>query len=113
MTSLVDAIVAAEPEPILPIQYRQHAEWDDKGGTAATGPVRRMVSDYAEMLTLAGLDPIKFRIVGKVSQWTKTHPGKDDTYSFFFQFETITADEDSPFAAELARLIRPRKPSSL
>ena len=78
-----------------PKKYRRHAEFDEQGGTAATGPVRHMVTDYAELLTLAGLDPDAFRIVGKVSQWTKTHHDREDTYSFFFQFERITADEDT------------------
>lgn len=69
-----------------------------------------MVTDYAELLTLAGLDPDAFRITGKVSQWTKTHHDREDTYSFFFQFEKITADEDeSELARELASLIKPIK----
>lgn len=84
-----------EPPVLVPKQYQQHAEFDEKGGTAATGPVRRMVTDYAELLTLAGLDPDNFRIVGKVSQWTKTHHDKEDTYSFFFAFEAITASEEA------------------
>jgi hypothetical protein len=78
-----------------PKKYQQHAEFDETGGTAATGPVRRMVTDYRELLTLAGLDPDAFRIVGKVSQWTKTFHDKEDTYSFFFAFESITAGEEA------------------
>ena len=71
----------------VPQRYRQHAEWDDAGGEGATGPVREVVSDHAQLLRLAGLDPDAWRIVGRVSQWTKTHHGKPDTFSFFFQFE--------------------------
>lgn len=111
--TLADDLAAAETESIkVPAQYRQHAEWDEAGGSAATGPVRRIVTDYSEMLTLAGLDPESFRIVGKVSQWTKTHHDREDTYSFFFQFERITAEsEDQSGAAQwLAALIRPMKP---
>ncbi|GAA1147913.1 hypothetical protein GCM10009651_35770 [Microbacterium natoriense] len=78
-----------------PAKYQKHAEFDENGGTAATGPVRRMVTDYSELLRLAGLDPENFRIVGKVSQWTKTHHDREDTYSFLFTFEAITAAEDS------------------
>lgn len=96
--------------PTPPKKYQKHAEFDEQGGTAATGPVRAMVTDYAELLTLAGLDPDAFRITGKVSQWTKTHHDREDTYSFFFQFEKITADEDeSELARELASLIKPIK----
>lgn len=76
-----------------PTKYQKHAEFDENGGTASTGPVRQMVTDYSELLRLAGLDPEAFRIVGKVSQWTKTHHDKEDTYSFLFTFEPITAGE--------------------
>lgn len=86
--------VADLTAPVPPKKYRKHAEFDESGGTASTGPVRGMVTDYAELLRLAGLDSDNFRIVGKVSQWTKTHHGKEDTYSFFFQFEPITAEDD-------------------
>jgi hypothetical protein len=96
--------------PTPPKKFQQHAEFDENGGTAATGPVRKMVTDYRELLTLAGLDPDSFRIVGKVSQWSKTHHDREDTYSFFFQFERNTPDEESPGAAWLASLIRPAKP---
>lgn len=106
--SLADRL---EDAPVPPPKYRQHAEFDEAGGTAATGPVRRMVTDYAELLTLAGLDPEAFRIIGKVSQWTKTHHDREDTYSFFFQFERITSDEDETESSRwLASLIRPIKP---
>jgi hypothetical protein len=98
--------------PTPPKKFQQHAEFDENGGTAATGPVRRMVTDYAELLTLAGLDPDNFRIVGKVSQWTKTHHDREDTYSFFFAFEAITAGEEAldlpALYAEARRA--PRKP---
>lgn len=92
--SLADALNEA-PAEMPPAKYRKHAEFDETGGTASTGPVRRMVTDYAELLTLAGLDPEAFRIVGKVSQWTKTHHDKEDTYSFLFTFEPISAAEDA------------------
>jgi len=82
---------AESPEQV-PTRFRQHAEWDDAGGEGATGPVREVVSDHAQLLRLAGLDPDAWRIVGRVSQWTKTHHGKPDTFSFFFQFEKATAD---------------------
>lgn len=93
--SLADRLAEGETRNVTPPEkYRKHAEFDETGGTASTGPVRRMVTDYAELLTLAGLDPDTFRIVGKVSQWTKTHHDKEDTYSFLFTFEPITATED-------------------
>jgi len=99
------------PPVTVPKQYQKHAEFDETGGKAATGPIRRMVTDYAELLELAGLDPAKFRIVGKVSQWTKTFHDKDDTYSFFFQFEAIPDDTDeNSAAARLSALIMPVKP---
>lgn len=81
----------------VPSQYRQHAEYDTETGTGqgATGPVGRKISDERELLTAAGLDPDVFRIVGKISQWTKTHHDLPDTYSFFFGFETIAAAEDA------------------
>lgn len=107
--AIADAL-AGLSVPTPPKKYQKHAEFDEQGGTAATGPVRAMVTDYAELLTLAGLDPDAFRITGKVSQWTKTHHDREDTYSFFFQFEKITADEDdSELARELASLIKPIK----
>lgn len=81
--------------PTPPKKYQKHAEFDQNGGTAATGPVRQMVTDYDELLRLAGLDPAAFRIVGKVSQWTKTHHDREDTYSFLFTFEAIGATEDA------------------
>lgn len=89
ITAALDA--ATTPKP--PAKFQQHAEYDETGGSAATGPIRRIVTDYSELLTLAGLDPTAFRITGKVSQWTKTFHDKDDTYSFFFAFEKITGDE--------------------
>lgn len=107
--SLEDALTA--PEPKIPERYKRHAEFDEAGGSAATGPVSRMVTDYSELLTLAGLDPEGFRIVGKVAQWTKTHHDREDTYSFYFQFERITPDEDESATAKwLASVIRPMKP---
>ena len=87
--------LANEPPASIPKQYQQHADWDDNGGTAATGPVREIVTDKRELLRLAGLDPDSWVITGKISQWTKTHHGKEDTYSFFFQFEPVTAAEDA------------------
>lgn len=108
--TLADRIDAAHPVDVPPAKYQKHAEFDETGGVAATGPVRGMVTDYAELLRLAGLDPDNFRIVGKVSQWTKTHHDREDTYSFFFQFERTTPDgEPSDVARELASLIRPIK----
>lgn len=95
------------PDALPPTKYQKHAEFDEQGGTAATGPIRRMVTDYPELLALAGLDPESFRIVGKVSQWTKTHHDKEDTYSFFFQFEKISGDGEEfdlpALYAEVAR----------
>jgi hypothetical protein len=100
------------PLPTPPTKYQKHSELDYETGKgeAATGAVRGMVSDERELLRLAGIDPDAFRIVGKASQWTKTHHDREDTYSFFFQFERITPDEDSPGSAWLASLIRPMKP---
>lgn len=95
---------------VPPTKYQKHAEFDENGGTASTGPVRQMVTDYSELLRLAGLDPESFRIVGKVSQWTKTHHDREDTYSFLFTFEAITAaEDDTEWARELASLITPIK----
>jgi hypothetical protein len=96
---------------IPPKKYRQHAEYDENGGEASTGPVRKIVTDYAELLTLAGLDPDAFRIVGKVSQWSKTHHDREDTYSFFFQFERISATEEGPDLPALYAEAR-RKPKT-
>lgn len=104
--SLTEDIRANEPV-VPPKQYQKHAEFDEKGGTAATGPVRKIVTDYRELLTLAGLDPDTFRIVGRVSQWTKTHTNAPDTFSFLFTFEPIAAGEDGldlpALYAEVAR----------
>lgn len=108
--SLADELAEAPPVD-TPAKYRKHAEFDESGGTASTGPVRRMVTDYRELLTLAGLDPDAFRIVGKVSQWTKTHHDKEDTYSFLFTFEPIPGEgEESDIARELASMIKPVRP---
>lgn len=101
------------PLPNPPKQYQQHAEWDANTGkgTAATGAVRTIVSDERQLLELAGLDPDAWRITGKISQWTKTHHGKEDTYSFFFPFERITTDEPIDLPALYAEARRtPRKP---
>ncbi|WP_336647541.1 hypothetical protein [Microbacterium sp. MMO-10] len=104
-------VLSESPLPEPPARYRKHAEFDETGGTASTGPVRQMVTDYRELLTLAGLDPDAFRIVGKVSQWTKTHHDKEDTYSFLFTFEPIPAEgEESDIARELASMIKPVRP---
>jgi hypothetical protein len=93
--SIADRLAEGDIKNVTPpAKYQKHAEFDENGGTAATGPVRQMVTDYSELLRLAGLDPENFRIVGKVSQWTKTHHDKEDTYSFLFTFEPITAAED-------------------
>ena len=108
MSTLAEA-VSDGPNPVLPAKFRQHAEWDDAGGQGATGPVREVVSDHKQLLTLAGLDSEAWRIVGKVSQWTKTHYGRPDTYSFYFQFERIS-DETFDLPALYATARRPRKP---
>lgn len=108
--SLADRVADAAGD-VPPQKYRKHAEFDENGGTASTGPVRQMVTDYRELLTLAGLDPDAFRIVGKVSQWTKTHHDREDTYSFLFTFEPIPADDElSDVARELASMIKPVRP---
>ena len=96
-----------EASVTVPPKFRQHAEWDDEGGQGATGPVREIVSDHSQLLRLAGLDPDAWRIVGRVSQWTKTHHGKADTYSFFFQFERAGGEEfDLPALYATARRAR-------
>lgn len=91
--SLAEKVQAPLPTP--PKQYQQHAEWDTETGqgAGATGPVREKISDEKQLLELAGFDPDNFRIVGRVSQWTKTHHGKHDTYSFFFQVEKTTEEQ--------------------
>ena len=83
--------------PVPPKQYQQHAEYDTETGkgVGATGPVRAKITDERQLLELAGFDADVFRIVGKISQWTKTFHGKEDTYSFFFQVETIAAAENA------------------
>lgn len=96
--TIADRLAEGDIKNVIPPKnYRQHTEIDTKTGKgeASTGPVRRMVSDERELLQLAGIDPDAWRIVGKVSQWTKTHHDKEDTYSFLFSFEAITAAEDS------------------
>lgn len=113
--TLTDALT--DPPVSVPPKYQKHAEYDtDTGtGTGATGAVTRMISDERELLLSAGVDPDVFRIVGKIGQWTKTFHGKHDTYSFYFQFEKITAEVglDLPalYAAgrrkPLARLVSP------
>lgn len=112
--SLADDL-ANTPLPTPPAKYQKHAELDYETGKgeAATGAVRGMVSDERELLLLAGIDPDVFRIVGKTSQWTKTHHDREDTYSFFFQFERIRPDEegiDLPALYAEARR-KPRTPS--
>lgn len=79
----------------VPSKYRRRAEYDTETGKGegATGPVRAKISDERQLLELAGFDPDVFRIVGRISQWTKTHHGKEDTYSFFFQTEKIGPDD--------------------
>lgn len=89
--------LAKTPLPTPPAKYQQHSEYDPSTGTgeAATGPVRGMLTDERDILLAAKVDPDTFRIVGKIGQWTKTHHDREDTYSFFFQFEKIRADEDT------------------
>lgn len=98
----------------VPAKFQQHAKWDNEGGVAATGPVRELVSDHAQLLRLAGLDPDAWRIIGKVSQWTKTHFNRPDTYSFFFQFESASLPEvDLPaLYAQAKKSIRPGNPAN-
>jgi hypothetical protein len=101
------------PLPTPPEKYQKHYVLDnDTGkGEGATGAVRHRITDHREMLELAGIDPDKFRVVGKQSIWHKTHHGKEDTYSVFFQFEAITPDgEESDIAKMLVSLIAPIKP---
>ncbi|MGN7978217.1 hypothetical protein ACTJJ4_11645 [Microbacterium sp. 22195] len=96
--SIADRIGATEiANTPVPKQYRQRAEFDTATGKGegATGPVRTVISDERQLLELAGFNPDVFRIVGRISQWTKTHHGKEDTYSFFFQTERIGEDEDA------------------
>lgn len=110
MSSLIDAV---DDLPVtVPPKFRQHAEWDSAGGQGATGPVREVVSDHAHLLRLAGLDPDAWRIFGRVSQWTKTHHGRPDTYSFFFQFEKATDDEFDLLALYAEIRATKRKPSA-
>jgi len=95
---LTDRLATAQTaNTAVPAQYRQRAEYDTATGKGegATGPVRAKISDERQLLELAGFDPDVFRIVGRISQWTKTHHGKEDTYSFFFQTERIGEDEDA------------------
>lgn len=112
MTLQTDLANLADPLPTVPKTYQQHAEYDTETGrgSGATGPVRERISDERQLLELAGFDPDTFRIVGTISQWTKTHHDKHDTYSFFFQTEKIREDEDTDAAKWLASLIRPAKP---
>jgi hypothetical protein len=101
------------PLPAPPKQYQQHAEYDAATGKGkgATGPVRAIISDERQLLECAGFDPDVFRIVGTISQWTKTHHDREDTYSFFFQTERITAEEDIDLPALYAEARRkPRNP---
>jgi len=110
MADRIDAARLDQPD-VVPAKFRKGAEWDDEGGQGATGPVREIVSDHGQLLRLAGLDPDAWRIIGRVSQWTKTHHDKADTYSFFFQFERITAGADAiDLPALYATARRPRKP---
>lgn len=93
--SLAEALNS--PPVTVPKQYQQHAEYDTETGkgAGATGPVRAKITDEKQLLELAGFDADVFRIVGRISQWTKTFHGKHDTYSFFFQTEMIRPDEDA------------------
>lgn len=104
-----------EPPVIVPKQYQKHAEFDTATGkgAGATGPVRNLISDERSMLIAAGVDPDVFRIVGKISQWTKTHHDREDTYSFFFAFETIKAAEDALDLPALYAVSRSRPPKQL
>ncbi len=81
----------------VPPKYKRRAEFDTSTGTGegATGPVRTQISDERELLELAGFNPDVFKIVGKISQWTKTHHDREDTYSFFFQTVKISDAEDT------------------
>lgn len=102
-----------EDLPLPPAQYRQHAEYDTTTGrgAGATGAVREKITDERQMLELAGFDAAVFRIVGKISQWTKTFHGKHDTYSFFFQVEKITGEDPVDLPALYAEARRkPRTP---
>jgi len=112
--SLADRL-ADTPLPTPPAQYQKQKHFDPNTGQgeAATGPVRGMLTDERDILLAAGIDPDKFRIAGRISQWTKTHHDREDTYSFFFAFEAITAGEDPidlpALYAEARRT--PRKPA--
>lgn len=94
--SLIDRL-SDTPLPAVPKQYQQHAEYNTETGkgAGATGPVRAKITDEKQLLELAGFDADVFRIVGTISQWTKTFHGKEDTYSFFFQTEMIRPAEDA------------------
>lgn len=114
MTLQTDLANLADPLPTVPKTYQQHAEYDTETGrgSGATGPVRERISDERQLLELAGFNPDTFRIVGTISQWTKTHHDKHDTYSFFFQTEKIREDDpaiDLP-ALYAAASRKPRTP---
>ena len=87
------------------------AEYDmETGGKATTPYVGRKVTNHTELLTLAGLDPDAWTIVGKIGQWTKTYHDRPDTYSFYFQF--VPKEDSERAARDLAALIRAVKPRS-
>jgi len=102
------------PPVVVPGKYQQRAEYDTETGKGegATGPVRVKISDHRQLLELAGFDADNFRIVGRISQWTKTHHDREDTYSFFFQTEMIRPDEEDAIDLPALYAEARRKPRS-
>lgn len=77
----------------VPEKYQKHSVNEGGSGEAATGPVRGdLITEYAEILRIAGLDPEKFEIVGKVHTWTKEQPDREPLHSYFFGWQEINPD---------------------
>lgn len=92
----------------LPVQFREHVERSESGGTAATGIViGDAIRSDDDLLRTAGLDPDAWEVVpGAKRVWSKS---RDGSRSIFFAFRRRGADDDT--ARWLASRIDPIKPA--
>lgn len=97
MTDLSD-IVNNAPIPLreVPAEFRHASQvWDGQRGEVRTG-VLRGEQDREDLIKMAGHDPSKVRIVGKVGQWVKEQADGEPLVSYYFQVESSEIGFDLP-----------------
>lgn len=102
LVSLSDSVNRVE----VPKEWQKHSIQEGDEGKACTGPVNELITEEADLLTIAGLDPDEWMIEGKTHQWTKELPDGRTVRSFFFGYKRRAEQIDLPALYATAR----RKP---